>query len=1484
MAGTKLRGKSAQAPAQDVGAERAASVASERVLSQSIRRKLTPSVFLKELALRPEWVDAIQLGEMIKPEALRRRGQWVVRSQDLLSFHLELTNLRTQAAPGETGDADDSLGPAVLAVKGRGAAYIALHFAPQAIAERVFFGVSRRIGEQDGHVDVPQGTPTPPPPMPSPSAPPLLLEPLAPPPIGSRAAYPSRLVFRWDETLLRAADCWPVPYTLAGILEACRALKLNVTANARYQLPLRVTKLPPYRKARAAIVRNAYKALGVPEKAALLASAQRNERLASRLGSQASVVLLRRGDLPYPLPTFEPERVVVASRDAKASPSVKAVGPTLPTSYSALALGTSLSAITAVDPKGYRFVSVPRPKKPMTNETSVELPFRLVLSPHGESHFAHAERPAHSPATGHTALWHTRLAENGEAASGIHQELDEPIRAVWARGGPESDPTVFTDHWDAVPKPIGPDTKPFKLFRQTLDDRDRYNLVHLSGNFALHGGRHEAVNCQRLMLSSLGGWLDVRGDWKVPNGLSVEQWVHHAAQARDHYVRVIYKGYCLPFGHRVSLVKISERFFLKDQPGNAAYVLQRMFFIVREPVREFPETKLFKMVGGKPHYYHRAFPFPVVRLITEVTPDIADPIDTEIGSNGQALFWPSIPKTGGGSTPFRFQYVATDLDGNAVHFDLPAIFIDNALANPAVGDGLASFQLAQQSWFARPADWRTAELQRQKVALAPSAKPGDTANEIESIEFGAETEGLLGKIKSPLIRPSVAKAAVRLPTIGALTGGAGNNVLRFEDGYLALETGFGPGEVYAKLDAGGQALDFTSCGNKSGGFVQPNLAPTGLSRKKGPVSGDLAQVASGQFKPTDFFSNLSPLLFGCIPLGELIKEIAGAAGFGEMPSFVTEALQEGEAIFANLGQLDKVDDVIVGLVRNAAKAAIEQAIVAAFATVKQQLSVLDTNTAALQAQAQAVVNAATGVATAFSAASESLLSNPTQVQAALLPVISALQAFAGALTNRDNALAIPGADGLTASTIQVVRQQLALAQQRIAQVQQTLADFAKVPAAVTAANDVFQKLTPILVTPEQLKTLIDNGQLGPLLTALNGSLAAFGSALAPVKLIEGTVKQTLLGVIATLGDVLGTVDKLLPIIESLVGDEIVVRFAFTPTLAPWPPATGHPLSALGNLFKPNDPKGFVVAVEAKVKKSGGAPTVTVRCALTHFDLNLLGDGDAGFIKLEFEKIEFTADASMKTNVDVGFSGIHFIGVLSFVEALRDLIPLDGFSDPPALTVDEHGIDASFSVALPNLAVGVMSLTNLSLGAGFTVPFIGQPLSVRFNFCEREAPFCLTVSMFGGGGFFGISIDPHGVQKLEASFEFGAAIAIDFGVASGGVHVMAGIYFKMEPDKASLTGYFRLGGHVDVLGLISASIELYMDLTYIFEEGKCIGHASLSIEVSVLMFSATVTIKCERKFAGSSGDPSFAALMGPATDAPITADTRYAWREYCEAFA
>ena len=85
-------------------------------------------------------------------------------------------------------------------------------------------------------------------------------------------------------------------------------------------------------------------------------------------------------------------------------------------------------------------------------------------------------------------------------------------------------------------------------------------------------------------------------------------------------------------------------------------------------------------------------------------------------------------------------------------------------------------------------------------------------------------------------------------------------------------------------------------------------------------------------------------------------------------------------------------------------------------------------------------------------------------------------------------------------------------------------------------------------------------------------------------------------------------------------------------------------------------------------------------------------------------------------------------------------------------------------------------------------------------------------IFGGGGFFHIELDTDGMRMLEASFEFGATAALDIGVASGEVHIMAGIYFSLQRKEGStelapiLTGYLRLGGSLNVLGLIRVSVE------------------------------------------------------------------------------
>jgi hypothetical protein len=169
-------------------------------------------------------------------------------------------------------------------------------------------------------------------------------------------------------------------------------------------------------------------------------------------------------------------------------------------------------------------------------------------------------------------------------------------------------------------------------------------------------------------------------------------------------------------------------------------------------------------------------------------------------------------------------------------------------------------------------------------------------------------------------------------------------------------------------------------------------------------------------------------------------------------------------------------------------------------------------------------------------------------------------------------------------------------------------------------------------------------------------------------------------------------------------------------------------------------------------------------------------------------------------------------------------------------------------------------------------------------------------MFGGGGFFAIELSPGGVELIEASFEFGGNFSMNIGVASGGIYLMAGVYYKWEGGEAVLTGYVRCGGSLSVLGLITISAEFYLSLTYETAGNKVWGMAQLKVEIEILFFSIGVTLKVERQFAGSSdgarrmGGERYAALAAqglvPGDESPRFADlvTREEWTEYAEAFA
>jgi hypothetical protein len=337
--------------------------------------------------------------------------------------------------------------------------------------------------------------------------------------------------------------------------------------------------------------------------------------------------------------------------------------------------------------------------------------------------------------------------------------------------------------------------------------------------------------------------------------------------------------------------------------------------------------------------------------------------------------------------------------------------------------------------------------------------------------------------------------------------------------------------------------------------------------------------------------------------------------------------------------------------------------------------------------------------------------------------------------------------------------------------------------------------------------------------------------------------------------------------------QITTNLAFTPAVQQ---NYSDPTGFLNLTFNGDPTAAFSLKATIVAPLTGAAPSVTIHGELNAFTLSL-----AKVIGITIDQIAFDAPAGQKLTVKCSMPSMDdngplmFLGDLSFLNELRKIIPSDGFQDPPSLDVTPDGITAGYTLPVPSVGVGVFSLENIGISAALTLPFFTpNPLRFRFAFSEREHPFLISVSLLGGGGFFGITVGPDGVEILEASLEVGANVSIDVVVASGNVHIMAGVYLKydMVGKESQLTGYLRAGGSLSVLGLISASVEFYLGFTYYFgPRCKIAGEATVTIEVHVLLFSASVHASLRREF----GDPpvSFADVIGP-TD----------WNYYCDSFA
>lgn len=375
--------------------------------------------------------------------------------------------------------------------------------------------------------------------------------------------------------------------------------------------------------------------------------------------------------------------------------------------------------------------------------------------------------------------------------------------------------------------------------------------------------------------------------------------------------------------------------------------------------------------------------------------------------------------------------------------------------------------------------------------------------------------------------------------------------------------------------------------------------------------------------------------------------------------------------------------------------------------------------------------------------------------------------------------------------------------------------------------------------------------------------------------------------------------------------ERTITYDLEVPLLPWPPPASD---GTGAVFLPqgydanNTDVTATLNLHALVQISPqGASNFTVTGTITPFTVNILGSsGGLNFLQIPFNRAEFTSQSGKKPDIKVLIGQVTFEGALSFVNALEQFIEDLGGSGFK-INVTPTGITGGFNISLPDISIGMVDISGLAMSAAVDVPFLGQPATATFSFASKEKPFTVAVSMFGGSGYITLVLGLHEVQQVTAGINFGGNFELDLGVASGGIQLVAGIFYNYsDAQGVQLTGYVKLSGGVTVLGFLSVGVTLDLSLTYQATpagSSYVSGSATLTLSVGIFCFHVSFGFTITKQFSGSGSPPPAASpsirrsrdpnLVGPeplgppATVVPATFSdlmTPADWQQYCAVFS
>lgn len=570
---------------------------------------------------------------------------------------------------------------------------------------------------------------------------------------------------------------------------------------------------------------------------------------------------------------------------------------------------------------------------PTANQTALELPYRLLISPDRAAIWSHRTQPFGT--RGRYELWHTRLvAPNGESYSEKHPA---PLRALWS---PDYRPDLKSEDRNRQgTTSIGEG----KAGRSALSDDDRHQLVILTSAF--HGYETDPVipvsstnrnvqnqvnnrlsfvsfwqtsynpkpfHASQLMLSPLGGWLKSRGMWIPPRTAEIikPRGIFDVATSKG--LRDLFAPFVQADGNPERLRSLLNQpdlsFVAKSaKPADEQLDLSEWAHIATQGrdhyVRVVYEGELWpfrhkaamvkvterKFVKGPGNIVIACLVQRVFIVVREPEKVVHDPkkniyrYDSPLTKvRLTTLVTPNLaePKPIVG----RSFWIEVGADAARQKFRFHAVGTDHAGREVDFTIPLIFASISDSQDIVKDATGKTKKDHIDTAYNEATDRAADFLGAKLAFTPLSGNENPLLATRAVLFEadpasrpPRLLSAEITIPSLAALLGKDTPVKIAYDDtgANAYAQNGYVPANltgVFAKLV---DVLPLGFRADQAGGFATPNQTLTALSRAQGPVAGSIAEAIADNFQPDKVFSPSGvsdlPLLFGTFGLDKLLK-------------------------------------------------------------------------------------------------------------------------------------------------------------------------------------------------------------------------------------------------------------------------------------------------------------------------------------------------------------------------------------------------------------------------------------------------------------------------------------------------------------------------------------------------------------------------------------------------------------------------------------